>query len=176
MVKFSGKNLRNTPADRLAGMVLMAIIAVTAVLFAAFYLVGFDTPFADDANFNAPVLTDVLLIFVWLLLAIAIAVAVVAVVRGLRIRDKAEGVVNGVPASKIARGSAILLIATLAVTFALGSAEPMGINGSQYTDTFWLKATDMFINTSGVLLLVAVLAVAYGLSGRNRRARKKRKS
>lgn len=176
MVKFSGKNLRNTPADRLAGTVLMAIIAVTAVLFAAFYLVGFDTPFADDANFNAPVLTDVLLIFVWLLLAIAIAVAVVAVVRGLRIRDKAEGVVNGVPASKIARGSAILLIATLAVTFALGSAEPMGINGSQYTDTFWLKTTDMFINTSGVLLLVAVLAVAYGLSGRNRRARKKGKS
>lgn len=175
MVKLSGKNLRNKPADRLAGMVLVAVIAVTAVLFAAFYLVGFDTPFADDANFNAPVLTDVLLVFIYILLAMAIAVAVVAVARGLRIRDKAEGVVNGVPASRIARGSAILLGATLAVTFALGSAEPMGINGGRYTDVFWLKATDMFINTSGVLLLVAVLAVAYGLSGRNRRTGKKGK-
>lgn len=175
MVKFLGKSLRNKPTDRLSGMVLMAIIAVTAVLFAAFYLVGFDTPFADDANFNAPVLTDVLLVFIYLLLAIAIAAAAVAVARGLRIRDKAESVVNGVPASRIARSSAILLGATLVVTFALGSAEPMGINGVQYTDVFWLKASDMFINTSGVLLLVAVLAVVYGLSGRNRKTGKKGK-
>ena len=51
------------------------------------------------------------------------------------------------------------------ITFLLGSAEPVTVNGVEFADTFWLKATDMFINTSLVLLLVAVCGVAFGLSG-----------
>lgn len=175
MDKQKAKTWRDAPADKLAGRVLIALVAATAVLFAAFFLIGFNTPFADDSNFNAPILTDALLWFVYLLLAAAVAVAVVAVVRGLRLRNKTDMVVNGIPAAKIARGSAILLVATLVVTFALGSSSPLSINGVDYTDTFWLKATDMFIYTSAVLLVVAVAAMGYGLSGRNRRVNGKGK-
>lgn len=170
MDKPNFRSLRNLPADKLARRVLIATTGVSALLFAAFYLVGFDTPFIDDANFNAPILTDVLLGYMYLLVAVAVAVAVVSVARGLRMSDKTERVVNGVPAAKIARGAALLLFGALAVTFAAGSAEPMGINGTQYADTLWLKVADMFINTSAILLIVAVAAVAYGLSGLNRRA------
>ncbi len=173
MIKRVVEKLRNMTADKLAGRVLLTIIVVTAVLFAAFFMVGYDTPFDDDANFNAPILTDLLLCYVYLLVAIAVVVALVALARGTRMRNKAERVVNGVPAAKIARGVGLLLVGTLAVTFAVGSAEPLGINGTKYTDTFWLKTTDMFINTSGVLLVVAALAVGYGLSGRNRKAQRK---
>ncbi len=170
MDKPNFRSLRNLPADKLARRVLIATTGVSALLFAAFYLVGFDTPFIDDANFNAPILTDLLLGYMYLLLAVAVAVAIVSVARGLRMSNKTERVVNGVPAAKIARGAVVLLFGSLAVTLATGSAEPMGINGTQYADTLWLKVSDMFINTSAILLVVAVLAVAYGLSGLNRRA------
>lgn len=173
MDKLKAKTWRDTPADKIAGRVLIALVAATAVLFAAFFLVGFDAPFADDSNFNAPILTDALLVFVYLLIAVAVAVAVVAMVRGLRLRNKTDMVVNGIPAARIARGSATLLVTTLAVAFALGSSSPLSINGVDYTDAFWLKATDMFIYTSAVLLLVAVGAMGYGLSGHNRKAKRK---
>lgn len=164
------------PADKLAGHVLIALVAATAVLFIAFFLVGFDTPFADDSNFNAPVLTDALLVFVYLLTALTVAVTAVAMARGLRLKNKTDRVVNGIPAAKIARGTVTLLAATLAVTFALGSSSPLAINGVDYTDAFWLKATDMFIYTSAVLLAVAVAAMAYGASGWNRKAKRKGKN
>ena len=61
------------------------------------------------------------------------------------------------------------------ITFLLGSAEPVMVNGVEFADTFWLKATDMFINTSTVLLLVAVCGVAYGLSGYNRKLNNRKK-
>ena len=80
-------------------------------------------------------------------------------------RDKAQGKANNIPAAKIAWGTVGLLVASLLATFLLGSAEPVQVNGVAYTDVFWLKATDMFINTSLVLLLVAVCGVAFGLSG-----------
>ena len=173
MGKLKARNWRDMPADRIAGRVLIALVAATAVLFIAFFLIGFDTPFADDSNFNAPILTDALLIFVYLLTAAAVAVTAVAMVRSLRLKNKTDKVVNGIPAAKIARGSALLLAATLAVTFAFGSSSPLTINGVAYADTFWLKATDMFIYTSAVLLAVAVAAMSYGLSGRNRKTKRK---
>ncbi len=173
MGKLKARNWHDIPADKIAGRVLIALVAATAILFAAFFLIGFDTPFADDSNFNAPILTDALLVFVYLLTALAVAVAIVAVVRGLRLKNKTDRVVNGIPAAKIARGSAILLTATLVVTFALGSSSPLTINGVTYADTFWLKATDMFIYTSAVLLAVAVAAMGYGLLGQNRKTKRK---
>ena len=36
------------------------------------------------------------------------------------------------------------------------------INGRMFTDRLWLKATDLFINTSLVLLFIVVVAVIYG--------------
>ena len=73
------------------------------------------------------------------------------------------------PAGRISYGTVALLLICMVLTFALGSSEPLKVNGADYTDTFWLKATDMFINTAIVLVLVALAAVGYGMSGYNRR-------
>ena len=59
------------------------------------------------------------------------------------------------------------------MTFALGSAEPLRVNGKWFSEPGWLKLTDMFINTSVVLGLVALAVVAYGVSGLNRRMNRK---
>jgi protein-S-isoprenylcysteine O-methyltransferase Ste14 len=70
-------------------------------------------------------------------------------------------VVNNVPAARIAyiiSGSVVLL---LVLTFLLGSSAPMTINGEQYAQTLWLKTADMFIYTALIMLIAAIVAVAY---------------
>lgn len=161
--------MRHWPADRLSSRVLIVLIVLSAVVFGLFFTVGYDMPFYEDANFNAPLFTDALLLFMYAMLAVAIIVAIVAMVRGVRMRDDGEKVSNGIPAARIAYGTVGLLVASLVLTFAFGSSEPMKIGGETFAETFWLKATDMFINTSLILIAVAVIAVGYGLSGRNRR-------
>lgn len=168
-MRLSVKDLRHWPTDRLSGRVLLVLIVLSAVVFGLFFTVGYDIPFEEDANFNAPLFTDALLVFMYVMLAVAIAVAIVAMARGIKMRDDGEKVSNGIPAVRIAYGTVGLLVASLIFTFVCGSSEPMKINGETFAETFWLKATDMFINTSLILMAVAVIAVCYGLSGRNRK-------
>lgn len=170
----TGKKGRKLPsADRLAGRVLALLIALAALMFGAFFLVGYDMPYFEDEAFNAPLLTDALLVFTYVLCAMAAAVALVSVVRGVRMRGGSSYGVGGVPSGRIALGVALLLVVTLAVTFALGSSEPLRVNGKVFADALWLKLTDMFIWTSAVLGLVAVAVVAFGVSGMNRRVNRK---
>lgn len=169
--ELSAKSLRQWSADKIAGRMLMVLIALSVVVFGAFYLVGFNMPFEDDVNFNAPLLTDFLLYFMYLLLFATTFMFSMAVVRGIRMRDKSKDISNGVPATRIVLGVVGLLVVSLVVTFVLGSGEPMRISGELFAESFWLKVTDMFINTSIVLMLVAVCAVCYGLSGWNRKLR-----
>jgi len=169
--KLSAKSLRQWSADKIAGRTLIVLIALSVVVFGVFYIVGFNLPFEDDVNFNAPLFTDLLLYFMYLLLFATTFVFILAVVRGIKMRDKSKDVSNGVPAVRIVFGVVGLLVASLVATFAFGSGEPMIISGERFAETFWLKVTDMFINTSIVLMIVAICAVCYGLSGWNRKLR-----
>lgn len=75
---------------------LYALIGVTAGIYLGFYFLGYDNPYVEDPNFNAPVLTDFLIGFLMMLLVAAFGVGVWAVVRGLKERDKDNSVENGV--------------------------------------------------------------------------------
>ncbi len=59
--------------------------------------IGYDTPFTGNTAFNAPMLTDVLLGFMWGLLAITTTASIVAVVRGIRRANRSEGMTNVIP-------------------------------------------------------------------------------
>ncbi len=83
---------------------LCALIGVTAGIYLAFYFLGYDNPYVEDPNFNAPVLTDFLIGFLMMLLVAAFGVGVWAVVRGLKERDKDNSVENGVRVARIFYG------------------------------------------------------------------------
>ena len=70
-------NFTKNPA-RLSRTVLVVLVALTAVVFGLFWLVGFDMPFIDDPKFNAHLLTDVVIFFVYLMLLLALAAVVVS--------------------------------------------------------------------------------------------------
>lgn len=168
-------NIRKLPADKISGRMLAVLIALSAVLFAAFFLIGYNMPFVDDPSFNAPLLTDVILIYSYLLIVATIVVLIISVVRSFRRRSSSEVVINGVPAARISYLTLALLVVSLGLTFAFGSVEPVKVNGVNFTETFWLRAADMFIITSEILTAVAVMAVIFGVSGLNRRVKLRRK-
>ena len=92
----------------------------------------------------------------WLMyiaMAVAIIVTIVSMVRTVRLRTKDEEVVNGVPRTRMAWIIVVAFLLCLVLTFLLGSSEPVKTNGELFTDTFWLKAADMFIYTSLILIL-----------------------
>ncbi len=165
-------DIRRWSAERISRRVLYILVGTTVVLFAAFRFVGFDMPYLDNPDFNAPLLTGVLVWFMSLLVVVAFAVTVCSAVSGMRkSRDEAR-VVNGVPAARIAWTTAGGTLVLIIVTLALGSTDALVVNGASYTDTFWLRVADMFVNTSLIMTVIAIIAVAFGAT---RYIRKKEK-
>ena len=139
-------------------MVLIGIIAVT---FCAFFLIGYDNPYEENPAFNAPRLTNVIIILSYLLIIGTLALTVFSLVMAYRNRNKSAAVVNNVPAARIAYIISGGVVALFILTFLFGSLAPMVINGEQFTQTLWLKTADMFIFTAIAMLVVAIAAVAY---------------
>lgn len=158
-------------AAQISNIVLYVLIGITVVLFAAFFFIGYDRPFADNPSFNAPLFTNVLLTFVSLLMLVAIGMGGWMIVNSMKRRNKEEFISNGIP---VVRNAFLLMAATvllLLLTFVLGSSSTIQINGKPFTDVFWLKVADMFVWSSVVLMLVAVGVVVYGYV-RNQRKEK----
>lgn len=160
---------RQLPSDKASGRVQAVLVIMSVLLFGMFYFVGFDFPYDEDPRFNAPLLTDAVLWFSYVLFVAAVVVTVISVVRSVRVHSSDDRLSNGIPAMRIAWSIGGLLVSSLLLTFLFGSSEPLMVNGRRFTSVFWLKLTDMFINTSIVLGVIAVAAVCYGMSGLNRR-------
>ena len=107
----------------------IGLVAISAVVFIAFWSVGYDMPYEEDADFNAPLLTDMLLGFIYLLTVVAIGVTVYSIVHGIKTRGRQSLTENGVPAGRITIITWGVTFALLAITFALGSTDPIKVNG-----------------------------------------------
>lgn len=173
MIRFMLANRGRMSAGRLSSRVLYMLVAITVLVFGFFYIIGFDTPFEDDPLFNAPLLTDLLLALVCLITLIALLLSVVSALMWLRTK-RIHTSVNGIPTSRIAYGSAGLMLSCMAVTFILSPSEPIVINGKDFADVLWIKAAGMFLDTVLLLMVVALALVAFGLSGYNRRMKQRR--
>lgn len=175
MTTLPPKHKGNMTTGRFSARIMYVLVIIAALVFCAFYLVGFDIPYDENPVFNAPLLTDAVLCMIYLFVLAAAVLTIVSSVNGLRRRDPSAAVVNNIPVARITYMITAFTALCLAVTFFAGSSEPMTVNGTKYTDTFWLKTTDMLINTVSVLLVVAVCGVSFGLSGYNRKIRLNKK-
>ena len=101
----------------------------------------------------SPFFADLMLWLMYAVLAAALGVTAYSVWHGMRTRRQGDDIINGVPAGRIGWCVLIGLLACLAITFILGSSEPIVTNGQPFTSVFWLKATDMFIYTSILLII-----------------------
>ncbi len=141
--------------------VLFIIVAVTAVVFAAYFLIGFNHPFPDDPDFNEPLLTDVLLGLMAAVGILAVVTAVWAIVIMVKRRKHQDKVVNRVPVALISSIVVAFTVAILVIAFLIGSSQSMEVNGKTYDDAVWLRAADMFVISSVAMIAVAVGLVAF---------------
>ena len=56
--------------NRLSKRLHYGVIAIIAIVFGAFYLIGFNLPFLEDPTFNAPLMTDAVIWLTVLLLVV----------------------------------------------------------------------------------------------------------
>ena len=101
----------------------------------------------------SPFIADIMLWLMYIAIVVAVIVTIVSMARTVRLRTKDEEVVNGVPRTRMAWIVIVAFLLCLVLTFLLGSSEPVKTNGELFTDTFWLKAADMFIYTSLILII-----------------------
>ena len=141
------KGLVKMDEERISQRILYVMVGLVVAVFLCFYLIGFDEPFAADSSFNAPMLTDLLIGFMWFLFGIAVVAAGIAAVRSVRLARNNERLSNGVPARKI-------------TTIVYGT-------------TFLLRISDMFVNSSLFLLLCAAGVVIFGATRYYRKERMK---
>ena len=145
-----------------AQLLFYAIVVSALLLFAFFFLVGFDRPYRPDPSFNDPKLTPVLMVYVIIVFVLAVGTALWAVVSTLRRKGMGEAIVNGVPALRVAIGVAVVTVLTLLVSFLAGSTQPLRVNGKVFDSVLSLRAADMFVASSLVMVVLAIAVVAYG--------------
>ena len=152
---------KHKSAEQISQQVFFILIGLAVLVFGLFFLVGYDMPFEENPDFNAPLFTDVLIVLMWLFLIGGVGLAVYSMIRDYRCA-KSEAVVNGVPVRRIFRITWLGTLAILVLSFLLGSSEPMLINGENYADWMWLKLSDMFVITSLLMLVAGIGTVCFG--------------
>lgn len=175
MKRFRNVNMKDMPAWRISSMALYAMVSVIAVIYMLFYFVGYNNYDYEYPMFKAPVFTDTLMWFLYIMITLTVVVIIISAARNLKPGIQRQKTENGVPVAKIAYGTIGFLLLCLIITFIAGSQDALVINGKKYTDGFWLKTADMFIYTITTLLVMAVLLVAFGLSGYGKKYKQKKK-
>lgn len=152
---------KELPSGILSKSILYGFGIIAMLLFGLFFFVGYDN-IHDNPRFYAPLFTDTILVFGYVMLSLAVVAVMVSLAYGIKNRGTALKTPNGIHATAITVGVIILLLLTLVMTFAFGSIQPIEINGLTFTDATWLRLTDMLINSILILTAVALLLIVFG--------------
>lgn len=138
--------------------VLYALFAIIAIVLVLFFGVGYNNP--NAAGLNEPQYTDALIFLKYALAAITTVLAVLAGLFqfGLSLKDDPKGAIKTIAAL-------LLVVALVVVCYAIGSTDPISVNGEPYSDVMWLKVTDMFLYSMYALVALATLATIVSLTG-----------
>ena len=148
--------------ERISQRIFYVLVGLILALFALFYLVGYDLPYLFNPDLNAPLFTGSIVGLMMALLAVTVGFCCWGVTRSVRMRGNGGRRVNNIPVKRISYAVAGSLVGMLGLTFLLGSSKEMVVNGQPYADWLWLKASDMFIATATLLLVVAIATVLFG--------------
>ena len=110
--------------ERISQRILYVLIGVIALVFVLFFSVGFYTPFAGDPSFNAPLFTDVLLIFMWILFGLVVFAMVLSLIHSARTISGKQRIVNGIPTYRISVAVFGTTLLCLVLSFMVGSSHP----------------------------------------------------
>lgn len=156
-------------ARRISSGILYASVSLTAVVFGAFFLFGTDSLYGVMLSPVASFLTDAVIITIYIFIAATMALAAWSMTRSMRRGSEIIDKDNLINSAKIKRGIFAFVALCLIATFSLASNEPVNINGEAFDNRIMLRITDMFINTTLILIVTALGGLFYGMSGHIRK-------
>ena len=142
--------------DKLSKYLLWVLMGISAVVVALFFIVGFDTPYEEDPNQNAPQFTDALLIWT-IILTVAGGISMLASFIYYVIE-------NGFNRSYIYTWG--LPVVTIALGVILGIAnkdEHKLINGQDWNNPTDIIITDASMVSIAILTLCALVAIIFSV-------------
>ncbi len=108
-------------------------------------------------NYESPLFVSIVLYTIYVLLLAAATLTVWSAVRGWGMKTADEQDTR--EARHTALGTVITVAIVLLVTWLTASTTPMMINGKIFADAFWLRTSDMLINTALVLMAGATICI-----------------
>lgn len=140
---------------------LYVCIALILVVLGMFYFVGYNNPVGE---YNEPAHTETLIYLMYAMFGICVAVTLIGAIAqfGAALRDNPKSAIKSLL-------GIVLLVIVLLVSYSIGSDATVMTGTGAYTDTFWLKITDMLIYSIYFLLGVAAIGTLINLSGIFRR-------
>lgn len=141
---------------RVSYYVLYALFAAIIIVLALFYLGGeMASPLV--AEMSNPAYTDALLYLMYALVGIAIVVTIIGFIVqfGAALKDNPKSALRSLI------GVALFAL-VLIVSWSIGSDETLniqGYEGTENSDPFWLKTTDMFLYSLYFLIGINVVAM-----------------
>lgn len=150
--------------QQLSKYVLLAVIAVSAVVFAMFF--GF---WGDEmlGEYAAPTFTGLLLFLMYGLVLVTTGLIVWSVFKSIaNAKGSDSSASTGVPGTKITVFTCILLVASLALGAIIGAGETdfTAADGT-VTSGGMVQVVDMFLWSMYILAAVAFAAIAVSMSG-----------
>jgi hypothetical protein len=146
-----------TKIRRFSSWTLIAVILISVGVLGLFYMGGVADP---KAEIKEPIHTSELLYWCYAIFGLAVlgllVFGLVQFVSSLMTRPKA---------ALASLGILVAFAALLGITYSMGEGTPLsGINedSAKYNVTSWLKLSDMWIYSMYVLLILSILAMAFG--------------
>ena len=143
--------------------IMYICFALILVVLGMFYFVGYNNPVGE---YNAPEHTETLIYLMYAMFGICVAVTVIGAIAqfGAALRDNPKSAIKSLIGLGLVGGG--LFVVVLVVSYGMGSDSPVVLaDGSAYTDTGWLKITDMLIYSIYFLFGVAAIGTLVNLSG-----------
>lgn len=150
--------------EKLSRTVLNACIAVILIVFAFFFMYGYDNPMGD---YNEPKCTEAVIYLMYVLIGFTAVLAVWSAIKSIKDGMGASGEnLSGVPGGKISFISVVLLVGSLAVGLLTNLNEPdFTAADGNVTSGAMVSVVDMFIISIYILMAVAAIAVVVNMSG-----------
>lgn len=143
---------------------LYACFAIIVVVFAMFFLWGYDNPVGD---YNAPYCTEGLMILMYGLFAVTCLLAVWSVIRSIMISMGTKGEnISGVPGGRVNAIALVIMVLSLVVGLVpnLNETEFTAADGT-VTSATMVTVTDMFLWSIYIMTIATTLAVLVNMSG-----------
>ncbi len=146
-----------TKIRKLSSWTLLIISVITVIVVGMFFGGGVEDPAAENKNY---IYTELLLNWTYLVFFITIIALVV-----LGVWQYASVLRTNPKGALMSLVVLVLFALLLIITYSMGDGTPLttlNADSQTYNTSFWLKCTDMWIQSTIVLFVLIIVAICWG--------------